>query len=118
MKKILIVDDDKTILEAIEVALRMEGYKTLVVADGNNAIQKADLFKPDVILLDLLLSGNDGREISKEIKKNKSTKNIPIIIMSAHPGIKKLIVEAGADDFLPKPFDIDDLLSVVKKHTA
>lgn len=117
MKKILIVDDDKTILEAIEVALKMEGYKTLVVADANDAIQKADFFMPDVILLDMLLSGSDGREISKEIKKNKSTKNIPIIIMSAHPSIKKRIIESGADDFLPKPFDIDDLLKIIKKHT-
>jgi len=71
---------------------------------------------PDLILLDVLLSGKDGREIVKQLKSQEETKSIPIIMFSAHPSAEKTAREAGADDFVAKPFHIDFLLAVVAKY--
>ena len=115
-KKVLIIDDDPTILEAIKLTLELEDYKTQTVSDCEKAIEISKTYIPDVILLDLLLSGNNGCSIAKELKEETETKNIPIIMISAHPNAKNMAKLAGADDFIAKPFDIDDLLNIVKKH--
>src|SRR6266550_2894874 len=117
MKKILIIEDDKSILDAVQMALEFEGYAVTTAEKGEYADKlmngKAPL--PDGILLDILLSGMDGRLICKTLKAHKKTEHIPIIMMSAHPGAEKSVDEAGADHFLPKPFAIDDLLQTVKR---
>ena len=69
-----------------------------------------------LIFLDVLLSGQDGRIIAQYLKEHSKTKHIPIVMMSAHPDVSKTIAESKADDFLPKPFEITDLLECVKKH--
>jgi DNA-binding response OmpR family regulator len=71
---------------------------------------------PDLILLDVLLSGKDGRDIVKYLKQHEETKRIPVIIFSAHPGAEQTALEAGADDFMAKPFEIDDLLARVGQY--
>jgi DNA-binding response OmpR family regulator len=120
MKKIVIIEDDKSILDAVQMALEFEGYEVTLAERGDYAQKlmtgKAPL--PDVILLDILLSGSDGRIVCQELKKHPKTKKIPIIMMSAHPGAGKSVIEAGADYFLPKPFNINDLLQAVKKSTS
>ena len=115
-KHILIIEDDKSILDAMQMALGFAGYKVSLASSGEYA---ADLMNgkaplPDGILLDILLSGMDGRAICKELKAHKKTKHLPIIMMSAHPKAESSVKEAGADCFLPKPFPIDDLLDAVK----
>ncbi len=117
-KKVMIIDDDPGILEAIKAILESENYQVIASdkADQLMELEKKDL--PDLILLDLLLSGKDGREIAKSLKSNGTTKNIPIIMLSAHPSAEDASKEGGADGFLAKPFDMDELLQLVKKYTA
>lgn len=116
-KKVLIVDDDAGILDAISLILEDAGYTILSISDGNIIFKKLEKFKPDMILLDVLLSGNDGRIICRELKDNPKTKNIPIIMISAHPTAKLTIKEYGANGFLAKPFEAVELLTTVAKYT-
>ncbi len=114
-KTILIVDDNPHILEAIELILTNESYKVHSIVKADGIIEKVKKFKPDVILLDLLLSGKNGQDITQQLKDLPETKKIPVIIISAHPSAEKAAKQAGADAFVAKPFDIEDLLSVIKK---
>jgi DNA-binding response OmpR family regulator len=115
-KKVLVVDDDAGILDAISIILKEEGYEVDTAFKGEETLKKAYSFRPDIILLDVLMSGKDGRDICMNFKSNPITKEIPVIMISAHPGAKASIKECGADDFLAKPFDVVDLLSIIKKH--
>lgn len=114
MSKILVIDDDTDILSVMEILLTMKGFEVEVTAKGDNAFPKIETFKPDLILLDVLISGHDGRTICRKIKANKDTRHIPIIMFSAHPGAAATIAEYGADDFIAKPFDVTNLLQKVK----
>lgn len=117
-KKILIIDDDESILDAVSLVLEEEGYIVDVMLKGDEAFDKIAAFKPDAILLDVLMSGKDGRDICRKLKKDEATKNIPVIMISAHPSAKEGAIAVGADAFLPKPFDTQDLLDMVKKYTS
>lgn len=112
MKKILIVDNEESILEAIRFILSDAGY----AVETRTAIGIAKIKKnlPDLILLDMRLSGKDGRSIAKELKLDNDTKHIPIILISASP--IKSAKESYVDGYIPKPFDIDFLLKSVKKY--
>ena len=112
-KKILIVDDEPDILEFLQVILEEEGYVVLTTEKGEFLQKLRNEGLPDLILLDMLLSGKDGREIVNQLKHQEDTKHIPVIMLSAHPTARQTALEAGADDFIAKPFDIDDLLSIV-----
>jgi DNA-binding response OmpR family regulator len=112
----LIIDDDPDILEVLQLTLQMEGFETKTNSHGEEIFKEVTSFKPDVILLDILLSGNDGRVLCKQLKANINTKEIPVILISAYPNAGDSISEAGANDFIPKPFDIDDLLTRVEKQ--
>lgn len=116
MKKVLIVDDDQGILEAMQLAIEDEGYIVKTVADGNLAVAKAKEFQPHIILLDLLLSGKDGVEIINLLRQNTKTKDIPVIMLSAHPSAAQTAKKSGATGFLAKPFDVEDLLTIVEQN--
>jgi DNA-binding response OmpR family regulator len=113
MSKILVVDDDIDILSVMEILLSMKGFDVEVTSKGENTFPKIESFKPDLILLDVLISGHDGRAICKQIKTNQLTKNIPVIMFSAHPGAASTITEYGADDFIAKPFDVNNLMNKI-----
>lgn len=115
MKKIYIIDDDTGISEALRLILTEEGFSVESSENGKKLFDKKRQ-TPDLILLDFLLSGTDGIEIVKKLKLNKSTKNIPIIMMSAHPKAEITVKNAGVDDFIAKPFELDDLLLRIKRH--
>lgn len=115
-KKLLVVDDEQDILEFLKVILEEEGY-TVVTSDKDDYLEGLDNdIPPDLILLDMLLSGKDGREIVKYLKLNEKTKHIPVIMFSAHPGAQEVTRQAGADDFVAKPFEIDQLLNKIAQH--
>lgn len=114
--KIAIIDDDPDILEALNLVFEIEGYQTKTTLKGEETSQIVSEFKPDIILLDVLLSGKDGRVICKDLKQNLQTKAIPVIMMSAHPDAKKTVMEVGADDFIAKPFDVNKLFSLISGH--
>lgn len=117
-KKILVIDDDGGILEAFEAMLTSVGYEVEISTDPDSLQKRTKNMLPDLLLLDVLLSGRDGREICKQLKSQPETKELPIIMISAHPGAGTTIKDAGADDFLPKPFEMDDLLKKIAKYTT
>lgn len=114
MSKILVVDDDTDILSVMEMLLTMKGFQVEITSKGENIFSKIESFKPDLILLDVLLSGHDGRTICRQLKANDQTQMIPVIMFSAHPGAAASISEYGADDFISKPFDVNNLIQKVK----
>jgi DNA-binding response OmpR family regulator len=119
MKRILVVDDDLAILEALDMMLQDAGYETETsTKNGDYVEQSLKRQLPDLVVLDILLSGHDGRTICKQIKSQEATKQVPVILISAHPNAAKTAFEAGADDFLEKPFDIDNLLAKVKRFVG
>jgi DNA-binding response OmpR family regulator len=113
MAKILVVDDDTDILSVMEILLTMKGFEVQVTSKGENTFPKIASFKPDLILLDVLISGHDGRVICKKLKSDEETRNIPVIMFSAHPGAAASIAEYGANDFIAKPFDVNNLMKKV-----
>jgi len=112
-QKILIVDDDNNIAELISLYLTKECFDTMIVNDGEEALQAFDSFSPNLILLDLMLPGMDGYQVCREIR-HKS--NVPVIMLSAKGEIfdKVLGLELGADDYVIKPFDSKELVARVK----
>ena len=116
-KKIMIADDDPGIVDAIEMLLEFEGYQVSSTIDGSTVLDmKHEL--PDLLLLDIWMSGEDGRDICKKLKQEDATKDIPVIMISASKDIKESAMAAGADDFLAKPFEMNELLSKIKNLTA
>ena len=115
-KKILVVDDEPDILEFIQVILEEEGYGVLTSDKGEFLEQLHNGGLPDLILVDVLLSGKDGREIVKHLKSQEETKHIPVIMCSAHPSAEQTAREAGAEDFIAKPFEIDLLLTKISTY--
>ncbi len=116
MNKILVVDDDPAIVEAIQLALEDDGYSVETCIDGEKGLELIATLKPKVVLLDLLLSGKDGGEIIIKLKQSDETKDIPVILVSAHPSAEEISKKSGANDFLAKPFDVEVLLEIIKKH--
>lgn len=116
-KKILVVDDDKSILQALKLVLDEFDYKAELISDATETVEAVIKQKPDLIILDVLLSGIDGRELCKELKTNSLTKHTPILLLSAHSSVEKNVKKYKADDFLEKPFDLDVLIGKIKKLT-
>ena len=114
MKKVLIIDDDIDILESMKFILEEEGYMVHTVSSGKNLIQEVSSFNPEAILLDYLISGVNGMDICKELKNDDRTKEIPVIFISAHPHAKRVSLDAGADYFLAKPFEIEEMITALK----
>lgn len=115
MKKIMIADDDPGIVDAVEIILDFEGYQVSSTVNGATILAMQNEY-PDLLLLDIWMSGFDGRDICRELKQKQDTRGIPIIMISASRDIERSAYEAGADDFLAKPFEIEDLLGKIKKH--
>lgn len=113
MKKVLIADDDTGIVEALSVLLESEGYSVQTTIDGARVQKEIKAFSPDVILLDIWMSGQNGHDICKKLKLKGATKHIPVIMISANQDTEMISKSCGADDFVQKPFDIDDLLTKV-----
>jgi DNA-binding response OmpR family regulator len=117
-KKILVIDDDEGILEGFQAVFENEGYTVIISRNGNDLKLLSKKDYPDIILLDVLLSGLDGRDLCLRLKEDQNTKQIPIIMMSAAPKMEKSVKKAKADGYLRKPFEIEQMLSLITKHTA
>jgi DNA-binding response OmpR family regulator len=114
-KKILIADDDPGILDAIGIMLEFEGYEVKCTPNCDSLLTMENEF-PDLLLLDIWMSGTDGRDVCKQLKRNRNTSKIPIVLISASKDIERSALEAGADAFLAKPFEMDDLLEKIEKY--
>ena len=116
-KRILVVDDSQAILDVIAVALEAEGYEVTTSLTGAYFRHMGhDL--PDLILLDVLLSGEDGGEICQRLKSAERTRHIPLILISAHAGLPDTATRCGADGFLIKPFHLYELRDIVNRYTG
>src|SRR5579863_3467641 len=111
-KKILIAEDDRAIIDVVKIILENEGYEVFTADQGEIVHKTIDEQMPDAVLLDIWLYGEDGGQIAKEIKGKSKTKHIPVILMSANNETEKITKQVGADDFLLKPFNIEDLLYI------
>lgn len=117
-KKILVVDDGEEMLEGIKIVLEDEGYNVMAIADNTQVFKKVKQFNPGLVLIDYMMPGADGGQITKRLKSNALSKEIPIMMFSASQQIEKVAKESGADDFLAKPFELDLLIQKVEKLTS
>jgi DNA-binding response OmpR family regulator len=115
MPKVLIIDDDPDVRTVMNVLMKKQGYDVATAFNKEDALSKLEDFRPSLILLDVLLSGTDGREFCREIKQKEEMKNVPVIMVSAHPGAAENINSYGADDFVSKPIDTVSFLEKVQR---
>ena len=113
--KVLLVDDDPVILKLLQVNFEMEGYSVETASDGVEGLEKARTLHPDIVLLDIMMPRMDGLEVTKALKADEATKQIPIILLSAKAQASDIQAgkDIGADDYLTKPFDPLELLERV-----
>ena len=119
MSRILAVDDDKDILEVLQFVLEDYGYQVNTLSDGHRLFEKINEQLPDLILMDIMLGGLDGRDLCKNVKLNFKTHDIPVIMISASHNLSDVLKqECAPDDFLAKPFDINMLLNKIQRQLA
>ena len=116
MNKILVVDDDTDILGLVEMLLNSHHYKVRAISRWQEIDNSINNFKPDLVLLDVSLGGADGREICKKIKSEKENASLPIILFSANPEMGKFLKECHAQSFIPKPFELKNLLGTISHY--
>lgn len=114
--RILVLDDDPGILEAIDLSLTFCGFQVRPLLSGDNLFRMIDDFEPNLIILDYLLSGRNGGEICHELKQIPEKKDIPIIMLSAFPEAAVKTADCGVDSFLPKPFDLNILVKEINNY--
>lgn len=114
-KRVLVLDDDIAVLEAIESALTYEDFEVTTIGRTYNIFKSIDEHKPDIILLDFILGGLTGGEICRNIKANPDTKHLPVVIISAYQGNMESLKTYGCDHFIAKPFSLKDLIDGINK---
>ncbi|MCD4743196.1 MAG: response regulator transcription factor [Desulfobacteraceae bacterium] len=115
-EKILIVDDEEDILELVKFNLTKEGYKTMLATTGEQALDIVKNNRIDLIVLDLMLPGVDGLEVTRIIRNNPETQTIPIIMLTAKGDESDIItgLELGANDYISKPFSLKELIARIR----
>jgi len=117
LPKILVIDDDKDLLDITQTLLVKQGFEVETNVNWDDALQKIETFQPQLILLDVFLNGIDGLDICRQLKSMPHTKHIPVMIFSGYPRVaESVIYEYGADDFIAKPFEVNDLIT--KMHSV
>ncbi len=111
---ILIADDDPAILDVLTIFLQDCGYEVQTTTDGRQVPLLAQR-QPALLVLDIWMSGSNGREVCAQLKRQPETAHLPIVLISANKETERLAREAGADAFLRKPFDLDVLLAIIER---
>lgn len=116
-KKILIVDDEKQIARMLKIRMESMGYEADVAHDGVEGLEKAQQYRPDLIILDVMMPKMDGFEVCRKLKEDPVFKSTPIIMLSvkAEEKANDLSVIAGADDYMPKPFEPEILMEKIRR---
>ena len=114
MAKVLIIDDDKSICEALEFFLSEAGYKTYSIGCTSDPVSLALQYQPDIIILDFFISGMCGEDIALALRGNNETLNLPIIMISANSEARQVAKNTGINKFIPKPFEISALLESIE----
>ncbi len=115
-KKILVADDEEAITELVAFALELEGFQVIQAPDGPEALRLVKEEHPDLAMVDVMMPGLDGREVSRRIKEDPATAHIPVLLFSAAPNPD--LTEAKADGFMPKPFDVNQLVDTVRRYVG
>jgi len=114
--KILVLDDDPDICTMIKMVLDYHGYEAMDAETEEKANAILGSTAVDLIIMDMLLSGADGSDICKKLKEDAKTASIPVLMFSAHPNARKICMAAGADDFIAKPFEMNELLEKINSY--
>ena len=115
-KLVLVIDDEEMTRQMLSILLKLEGHDCMEAVDGLEALEKALAFKPDAIILDVMMPKMDGITVCKKLRANPTTENIPIIILSgqSHINAEGEGLEAGANAYLRKPMDPKEMLRLLK----
>jgi CheY-like chemotaxis protein len=113
---ILVVEDDPQVARLISLVLQRNGYTSQIVADGDSALNRAQETKPSMIFADLTIKGMGGEQLCSALKANPDTKNIPYVVVSGDRDIAEKARVCGADDYMGKPFEFEDLIRLVNKY--
>lgn len=116
MKKILVVDDEDDILHFLEMVLREKGYQVTTASGGHEALTRAQIDKPDLVLLDIMMPQMDGWEVLKLLRVDDDTRRIPVAMLSARTEAKDRVqgLQEGAIDYICKPFSLTELLGKIE----
>jgi DNA-binding response OmpR family regulator len=116
MKKILVVDDEDDILHFLEMVLREKGYQVTTASGGHEALTRAQIDKPDLVLLDIMMPQMDGWEVLKLLRVDDETRRIPVAMLSARTEAKDRVqgLQEGAIDYICKPFSLTELLGKIE----
>ena len=106
-QRVLIVDDERAIVNILNIKLRVSGYDVITALNGKEALAMIETSCPDIMLLDIIMPGMDGFEVLKRLRKDSQ---LPVIAFSARPENNQEAMSLGANDFLAKPFNIDDMI--------
>ena len=113
-KNILIVDDQEDILDVLKEIFEMEGYNVTALTYTEDVIRSINQYQPDLVMLDFLLAGVNGGELCHQIKVNPIHSHIPVIMLSGYPRVLESLGNYGADAFVAKPFDVNELTLIVR----
>lgn len=118
MLKVLIVEDEKNIIFTLEILLKDMNVEYEVAVDGIQALNKAEVFKPDLVLLDIVIPKMNGFLVCEALKSNPQTKNIPVVFISAKSQKEDIerAYEVGGEDYLVKPFNSSQITEVIEKY--
>jgi DNA-binding response OmpR family regulator len=108
---ILVVDDDPDISMMLKLMLEYKGYQVTILAKPNETTRTLEEGNFSMVIIDMLLSGISGIDICGQIRQNRPTADCPVLMISAHPNAREICLQAGADDFISKPFDMNDILA-------
>ncbi len=112
--RILVIDDDPDIGIMIKMMLEYKGYTVSVATRAELVDEMVDNHQFDLVIMDMLLSGTNGIDICRHMKQNPKTADLPVMMISAHPNAKEICMQAGADEFISKPFDMQEILSKIQ----
>lgn len=115
-KRIYVADDDGNILELMKMILKSKGFEVITSTDGKSLNSLG--YMPDLVFLDIGMSGSDGSEICREFKVCNGNASTPVVLVSASANLKEIAHKCGADDVLPKPFDIKSVVELAQKYTS
>lgn len=115
-KKILLLDDNRDLLQIVQIILKGQGYETFLASCVEEATQKIKIHRPVLILMDVFISDQDGREFCNKLKHDEETSDIRVILMSGYDYQMGMMASTAADDFMQKPFDYNDLIDRVQKQ--
>ena len=110
VSSILVVDDDPDISMMLKLMLEYKNYSVTILEKADETINTLEKNNISMVIIDMLLSGVSGTDICKDIRHNPQTSKCPVLMISAHPNAREICLQAGADDFISKPFDMNDIL--------